>query len=156
MNSYEKIAKILRAKSETIKSLEQKLGALTGKSDVMAKILEENEAEIRHRLDFLGLGRNVGARQVYDGLISKIEADNDKLFKALGSPSALNPDDWQRVLETAKNIAGKPQGFFLKKEKAVELIKNQPPLNVIDVLGYKNVDEIINNKLKFKKKKYGY
>jgi len=143
MQPFEKIAKILRAKPETIKSLEEKLGVLTGKKGVMTQIVEENEAEIRKRLDFLGLGRNISVKQVYDGLISKIEADNDALFKFLGSPSALNPGDWQRVLETAKNIADKPQGFFLKKEKAAEFLKNQPPQKILDALNYKNVNEML-------------
>jgi len=143
MQPYEKIAKILRANPEAVKILEQKLGALTGKNQVMAQIIEQNEAEIRKRLDFLGLGRNISAKQVYDGLISKIEADNDALFKFLDSPSALNPNDWQRVLETAKNVADKPSGFFLKKEKAIELLKNQPPIKILEVLNYKNVDEML-------------
>jgi len=143
MEPFEKIAKILRAKPENIQLLEKKLGVLTGKKNVLDKIFEENEAEIRSRLDFLGLGRSVSAKEIYDALISKIEADDDKLFKLLGSPSALVSSDWQGVLEIAKKIAGAPTGFFLKKEKAVELLKNQPPVKILDVLNYKSVEEML-------------
>ncbi len=141
--SFEKIAQILRAKPEKIKLLEEKLGVLTGKKEVLNKVSQENEAEIRRRLDFLGLGRNVSAKEVYDALISKIEADNDKLFKALGSPSVLNSNDWQRVLGITQKIAGAPKGLFLKKEKAVELLKSQPPVKILSVLNYKSVDEML-------------
>ncbi len=143
MESYEKFAKIIRAKPENIRLLEEKFSALTGKKNLLDKITEENEAEIRSRLDFLGLGRNVSAKEIYDALISKIEADNDELFKALGSPSALVLSDWQRVLEITQRIAGAPKGFFLKKEKAVELLKNEPPLKILAALNYKNVEAML-------------
>ncbi len=145
MESFEKIAKILRADKDTIRLVGEKLGALTGKKDVITKLVEKNEAEIRSRLDFLGLGRQITTKEILDALISKIEADNDHLFKALDSPSATKSQDWQHVLEIALNIAGKPSGFFLKEEKAIEFLKNQPPLKIIEVLKYKNVDELIKN-----------
>ena len=143
MKPYEKIAKILRTDKDNVRLLEEKLSALTGKKDVMSKIVEENEATIRNRLDFLGLGRKITAKQIYDALISKIEADNDELFKVLDSPSASVSSDWQRVLEIAQNISDKTKGFFLKQEKAVELLRNQPPEKILQVLNYKNVDELL-------------
>ena len=143
MKPYEKIAKVLRTDKDNVRLLEEKLSALTGKKDVMSKIVEENEATIRNRLDFLGLGRKITAKQIYDALISKIEADNDELFKVLDSPSASISSDWQRVLEIAQNISDKTKGFFLKQEKAVELLRNQPPEKILQVLNYKNVDELL-------------
>jgi len=143
MLPFEKIAKILRAKPESIRLLEEKLGVLTGKKGVMTQIVEENETEIQKRLDFLGLDQNVTAKEIYDGLISKIEADDAQLFKVLGSPSALIPQDWERVLEVARYIAGQPKGFFLKKEKAIEMLKNEPPLKILDALNYKNIEDML-------------
>ena len=142
MTSYEKIAKILRTDKDSIRIIEEKLGVLTGKKNIMDKIIEENEAQIRKRLDFLGLGRQITAKEIYDALISKIEADDIQLFKALGSPRVSVSKDWQRVLEIARDVAGRPKGFFIKKEKAIELLKNQPPLKVLAALGYKSVDEM--------------
>lgn len=143
MYSYEKIAKVLRVDKDVIRLIEEKFGVLTGKSGVMDKIVEDNERQIRNRLDLLGLGRKIIAKEVFDALISKIEADDSQVFKALGSPSALVAGDWQRVLETAKNIADKPKGFFLKEEKAVEFLKNQPPQKILDVLNYTAVEEML-------------
>lgn len=143
MNPYEKIAKILRADKNTIRLLEEKLGALTGKKGIMAKIIEQNETEIRNRLDFLGLGRKITAKEIFDALISKIEADDAQLFGVLGSPSVIVPEDWQRVLEIAKDIAGKPKGLFLKEEKAAEFLRNRPPEEILKVLNYKDVDEML-------------
>jgi len=142
MDSYEKIANILRADKDNLRLLEQRLGNITGKQSVMDKIIEENESRMRNRLDYLGLGRNVNAKQIYDALISKIEADNDKLFLALGRPSTLVPADWQNALDVAKRVCGTPKGFFLKKEKAAEFLKNIPPQRILEALNYKSVDEM--------------
>ncbi len=143
MFSYEKIAKILRVDKDTIRLLEERFGKITGKKNVIDKIVGENETEIRKRLDFLGLGRKITAKNIFDALISKIEADDNQLFKALGSPSVIVSKDWQRVLEIAKDIANKPKGLFLKTEKAAKFLKNQPPLEIIKILNYGDVDEML-------------
>ena len=143
MKSFEKIAQILRTDKDAIRILEEKLSATTGKKNVMDKISEENEAIMRNRLDDLGLGRNVFAKEIYDALISKIEADNHLLFEALSRPDITEEISCNHVLRVAKEIAGSPTGFFIKKEKAIEFLKNQPPKKIIQSLGYKNIDELI-------------
>ncbi len=143
MQSFEKIAKTLRADKNIIRILEEKLSASTGKKNIMDKLVEENQAQIRDRLDFLGLGQQSSAKEIYDVLINKIKIDDNKLFKQLDSPSTTVSSDWQRVLEVAKNIANKPTGFFLKKEKAIEFLTNQPPLKILQALNYKNVNEML-------------
>ena len=140
---YEKIAKILRADKNNIHLLEERLGALTGKKSVMEKITAENEKRIRESLDYLNLGRNLNAKQIYDALISKMEADNGKLFMAFNEPSAVSPSDWQKVLEIAKKICGEPKGFFLKKEKAAEFLENSPPKKILKALNYESVGEML-------------
>lgn len=145
MFSYEKIAKILRTDKDNIRILEEKLGASTGKKNVMDKVIEENKVQIEKRLDLMQLNRQSTAKEIYSALISKIEADDSLLFKALGSPSAIISKDWQRVLEIAQYIVGKPKGVFLKKEKAIEFLKNQPPLKILEMLKYKNIDELLKN-----------
>lgn len=143
MHSYEAISKILRADKDTLRVIQEKLSASTGKKDVMAKIVEENSAMMKDRLDFLGLGTDAGAKEIYNALISKIEADDSKFFETFGKPSIENPSDYQKILDSAKTVAGSPKGFFLKKEKAEELLRKEPPQKIIRSLGYKNVDELL-------------
>lgn len=143
MLASEKIAKILRVSNETIVQADAALRAVSGKTDVLDRIIEENEAMVRSRLDALGLGRNVYSRDVYDALISRIESDDNHLFEALGDPSLRSSVDWQKILDAAKQAAGSPSGFFLKREKAAELIANQPPQNIMKILGYASVSEML-------------
>lgn len=143
MQSYEKIAKILRTDKDNIRHVEDKLGALTGKKGVMDKIVEDNNVMIDNRLSALGLRRDSRAKEIYDALIRRIETDNYLLFEALSRPIITEMASSNHVLEIAKEIAKSPKGFFIKKEKAVELLENQPPKNIIEALGYKDVKELI-------------
>jgi len=145
MHSYEKLAQILRIDKDNILAIEKKFGALTGREDAMFKIVEENQTIIDSRLALLNASRDFSAKEIYGALINKVEVDNSAIHKFLGEPRATSSADWERVLETTKNIIKPPKGFFLKKEKAMEFLKNKPPLNVIRALGYRNVDELINN-----------
>ncbi len=145
MKSYEKIARILRTDHEVVRIVEERLSALTGKVGVLDKIMEENWTAIHGRLNILGLTPESTAREVYDALISKIEADDASFYKALGEPQVTKPEDWQRVLSIIVEAIKPPKGFFLKKEKATEFLRNEPPTKVIEALGYDNVDELIKN-----------
>ncbi len=144
MYPHEKIAKILRTDKDVIKALEEKLSVSTGKKNIMEKIVEENGTAIRNRLETLGLENVKFAKDIYSALIKKIERDNDSLTKALGDPKATVSKDWERVLEVAKESAGRPKGFFLKKEKAIEFLLKEPPQKLINLLGYRDVNELIN------------
>src|SRR3989344_2318695 len=143
MYSYEKIAQILRTDKDVVRILEEKLSATTGKKGILDKIIEENEAILRNRLDTLGIGRQRMAKEVYEALLGKIEADDNRLFEAMGRPSASEPKDWEKVLAIALKVAGSPRGFFLKKEKAIEFLKNEPPRQVMQILSYGSVNKMI-------------
>jgi hypothetical protein len=143
MLASEKIGRILRTPSDIIRRADSSLSAVSGKTGVLDKIVEDNEEMIRTRLDALGIGRNVYAVEIYDSLISRIESDDHKLFDALGDPSLKSAVDWQKILDVAKQAAGSPKGFFLKEDKARELILNQPPENVMKVLGYASAPEMV-------------
>ena len=73
MHSYEKLAKILRTDKDNLRLIDEQFGALTGKREVMDKIIEDNEFIIKNRLAALGLTKNSGAKEVYDALIKKLK-----------------------------------------------------------------------------------
>lgn len=143
MSSSEKIAKILRADKDFLNKIERHLSLLTGKSGVMDKILENNNNLVKSHLLKLGVAEDASAKEVYDALISKVEADDYLVFEALGQPSLVSQGDCIRVLEMVKKVAGVNHGFFLRKEKAIEFLNNQPPLKVMKCLGYETVFEML-------------
>ncbi|NCN53069.1 hypothetical protein GW950_01230 [Candidatus Wolfebacteria bacterium] len=146
MNSYhEKISKILRIDKTKLVTVETALNKATGKTDVLKNIVDENESLVRARLDSLGLGRNVGAFEVYDALISKIEADDMKIFDSLNLFSLRNPDTGQKIVDFVKKLHPLKKGYFLKHDKAIEFLQKEPPKKIMEALGYADVNEMIKN-----------
>lgn len=143
MTPIEHIARILRADKHSITKLEARLLKFTHRSGVFEDIEKENEALITRRLKMLGVDRDASAKVVYDSLIRKISQDNDTVSRALGNPSPASHADCERVLGIIREIANPPPGLFLKREKAIEFLTNEPPKKVMEYLGYKTVEEML-------------
>ena len=139
----EKITKILRAEKKTITQLENDLNRITGKSNFLYSLVEENDRLINDFLDILGLGRNSMALDVYDALISKVESDDLRIFQTLKNPQLSEPKDCQRIVDLAKDVSPRRKGFFLKKEIAQRFLKAEPPQKVLKALGYQSVAEML-------------
>lgn len=141
----DKIAKILRVDKDVLKDLEKKAELLTGKKNIIDKISEENRSLIESRLQIKGFEEKLFAEEIYRALTDKIKQDDLLLFKALGKPSFMIQEDVEAVLKKIQQLILPEiqKGFFLKKEKAVELLLKNPPRKVISYLGYRTVDELI-------------
>jgi hypothetical protein len=143
LTPQEKIGKILRTDKDYVFKLDERLTKVTGRKGVLQKLVEENEDKIKNRLATLGLSRQAKAKDVYDALISKIDADDRKIFMALGKPKSNDPADCARVLKAAQKATGVHKGFFLKMEKAKEFLHNEPPRKVMEQLGYSDVRDLL-------------
>lgn len=141
--SIEKIAKILRVKPEALDALEQKMNKITGKSGVLEKIDALNDETIKNRLQSLGLKNDSSAQEVFSALIKKITLADRTFVEKFGGVSVANINDCQKVLDGIKDSQEKLIGFFLKKNKAAELLRKEPPLNIVRALGYKNIEEAL-------------
>src|SRR3989344_523236 len=103
-NHYsDKIARILRVDKHVIADLERQLNKATGKVGVLKLIIEENDRLLDQCLSALGLTRNSSSEEVYDALISKIEADDLAIFRALGIQSSSHFESAKKVVEFVKN-----------------------------------------------------
>ena len=51
--------------------------------------------------------------------------------------------DCEKIIEFANKFLNPKEGYFLKKEKAVELLKANPPQNVLKLLGYQTIGEAL-------------
>ncbi len=139
----EKIARILRADKHLIGQLADYLGTATGRSEVFEEIAAENERLIKEKMAVLGISRSASAKEVYDALISKIEADDHLLFKALNEPICSRREDAERVTALVKKVSGINHGFFLKKEKATQFLIKEPPRQIMAYLGYDSVEAML-------------
>lgn len=140
---YEKIARILRVDKKRIIELEAGLEKVTGKAGVLWMIAEENEKLVANRLDTLGLSRHAPAQEVYDALISKVEADDIKLFELIGLGSLRTPEAAKLIVDFVQKVHPPTKGYFLKLEKAKQLLIAEPPKKILAALGYNRVEEML-------------
>ncbi len=125
--------------------LDKKMSALTGKTVVMDKIVEENTILCWRTLDELGLPREKAtARVVNQVLVERLRHMDGDLFEFLERPDLAKMSAvCGKLCDTAKFLNDPPKGFFIKKEKAAAMLEKFPPQNMLDFFGYKTVAELI-------------
>jgi hypothetical protein len=138
-----KLAKLLKTSEGVISDLEEKMGKISRKKGVIAKIIQGNKAKIQESLEELNLN-NPKAEQVYQALINKAKENDQALFNHFNQPDFSTTDGCRVLIDTVKGLVGDLTGFYLKKEKAKELLRLNPPKNILSDLGYgNNVDEML-------------
>lgn len=141
--SIERIARVLRTDKDTVGNLCKRMEEVTGKRNVPQKVVEENDMLVQKSLSALGIGEKAFNFEVYQALIDKVKSNDATIYKLFRQPRCIDYKGCKTLLNFAEELANVGEGFFLKKEKAVELLKNQPPLNIMKALGYTDVKELI-------------
>lgn len=122
----------------------------TGKSGVDSRLVGDISFQTRQALDELGLGVGATAEETYYALLSRVERDNARVAKIVG---ATDPDNIQAtvpyLVAAANKVDFHRNVFVLKHEKAKEFLRVHPPKNLIEHLGYENVEEL------FEKENFG-
>jgi hypothetical protein len=143
MDAIERVAKMLRTDKDYIYSIEKRLALATGKRGVFDRIIFDNDVRIKDRLQRLELSSDSSAKAVYDALIAKVENHDTWLCQSTGSNKCSVIEDFIKAVDTAKKVIKMPKGFFIKKEKAIELLKKEPPKKVMAYLGYDSIDDML-------------
>lgn len=144
MESYEKIAKILRTDKNTIKTVEERMNKIAGHNSVFDKISAENDRIIEERLAEINV-KSKDASLIYKSLINQLKTADEKIFNLFEQPSFENYRGCKTLLEIAKEISDIPEGIFLKEKKAKEFILNTPPQKIIKFLNYGSAEELVKN-----------
>lgn len=137
------LAKILRVPKDFLGLFESRLTTITGKKGILDEIAEQNTARVKAKLAILGVSPNAPALEVYDALTSKIECDDMELLDLIGHKNMRGIQASVRVVDFVSCLKEHPQGFFLKKEKAAEFLRNEPPKKILAALGYSSVSELL-------------
>lgn len=142
----EKIAKILKTPKKGFTELVASLERVTGRLGVIEKLFFENERIVGEKLAMLGVSHEAKAQEVYDALVSKVEADNLKILQMVGHASLRGHAASAAVVSFVKSAYGGPRrGFFLKHTKAREFLRAVPPRNILKTLGYSTIDALLEN-----------
>ncbi|MCR4323175.1 MAG: hypothetical protein NUV61_03770 [Candidatus Azambacteria bacterium] len=141
--SIERIARVLRTDKDTVGDLCKRMEELTGKRNVPQKIVEENDLLVEKSLTALGVKKGAFNFEVYQSLINKVKSNDATIFELFRQPRCIDFKGCKTLLNFAEELAGVGEGFFIKKEKAIELLKSKPPLNIMKALGYTEINELI-------------
>ncbi len=142
-NHAEKLSRILRIDKKILTDLENRLSIVTGKKDVFQKINQESDELVIARRLVLGLPPSCSAHEVYDALISKVESDDFAILKALKTSGMSHAESAVAVVNLVKGLHPPTNGFFLKYDKAKELLRAEPPKKILEAMGYASVEELI-------------
>lgn len=142
---YYKIAKILRTNPEVVFDVDQKMSAISGKKNVITQICEKNDRKVQKTMKALGLVHDPlpSAEEVYKAVIEQLKGSDQELFELFNEPSFDKPESCEAICAEAKKLAAVPAGFFLKKERAIQILRDNPPSNIIQGLGYKDIKELL-------------
>lgn len=141
--AYKKIAKLLGAKEEVILDLETKMEKATGKKGVLDKIVQENDAKVKASLSKLGLTGKEKAEDIYQSLLNKIQKEDESLFKFFETPEFNTSKGCEVLVAKARDIAKSKEVFVLSKSKAEELLRANPPQNILKLFNCQNIDELL-------------
>lgn len=142
MSSEEYIAKIFRTKTETISEMEEKMSAITGKTGVIDNLVKENEHRIARTLSLLNC-HDYKAENVFRALITRVQEDDRALYKLFKKPSGTTTKGLKTLFNFALELANISPLFVLKIEKAEEILRENPPPNIMKALKYENIDELL-------------
>src|SRR3989338_10914067 len=84
------------------------------------------------------------ADMVYGALVTKLALMDKQLNDYFGNPD-LNDmtHTFGKLCKTAIELNNPSNGFFIKKEKAIEMLSAFPPQNLLNHFGYKDVSELV-------------
>ena len=113
------------------------MNSLTGKTGVFDNIAVENKQMISKRLGELGLTLEDTPQAIREKLNAWLIKLENKLSVQIGSA------DYNSIVAKALELENPGKGLFIKKAKALEMLKANPPQNILSHFGYGSVDKLV-------------
>ncbi|PIR69502.1 MAG: hypothetical protein COU47_02930 [Candidatus Niyogibacteria bacterium CG10_big_fil_rev_8_21_14_0_10_46_36] len=143
MDAATDIARLLGISPNILRNIDEHMSSRYGKDGVLERIARENRNYVQNRLEVLGITKN-HAHQMHKALLGKIKRDDHALFEYFREPVCDSEERCRELMLTAQDLADVGNGFFLKKEKARELLERNPPKNILSFFKMKSVSELLN------------
>ncbi|HEX6257845.1 MAG TPA: hypothetical protein VFZ48_00020 [Candidatus Saccharimonadales bacterium] len=140
------MAKILRdlldAEEPLFSLALQQLEKASGHKGIDARLIGEITQKTHAAMRELGLDwHDTTGREFYQGLMGRMQADNDRVTRLIGGNDASNVAEMVPLIVTAaKNIGTNMQCWVLKHSVAKELLRKMPPKKLMAHLGYSSLE----------------
>ncbi len=138
------ISDFLKAEQPLFDHSLQQLEAITDQPGVDAKLTAEIIQAAGSHIKALGLDPTVSGPDLYQALINQVKSHDQHLAKTLGAsdPTSI-PEMIPLIVDKIKTLDLPKTGFFLREAKAQDMLRAQPPANVMQRLGYSDIEAML-------------
>lgn len=122
----------------SLKQLEQ----ASGYPGADVRLIADITTKAHDRMRKLGLDpANTTGRELYQALLARIVSDNERVTKLVGATDSSDVKKLVPLLiDAANKVTFNRTVFVMKREKAKEFLRQMPPKNLMQKLGYDSVD----------------
>lgn len=142
INTTDYLGKILGVDAMMLEKMDKIMAEKTGRGGVLDKIAEENESVIGATLANLD-STNRSTSHILSILRQTLFAHEKQLLEFL--QSVLGKDEFEKAAVLAKKIVKTTKGFFLKKDRAQEILNKRPSENLLKYLKVNSIAEVLQN-----------
>lgn len=140
------IGRFLQAKEPLFDHALHQLEEQTGKKGIDVKLAAELAETAAGRMKQLGLAPDCPGPELYDALIKQVAAHDEHLARAIGGTDPSDLGEMIPLIVKAAEAAPLPKdGWFLKVEKARDMLAAHPPVSVMERLGYHLVSQMLEH-----------
>jgi hypothetical protein len=138
------LAEFLKAKEPLFDHALDQLEKRSGKAGVDAKLTAEIATKAALHIKQLGLEPDCAGQELYEALLKRVAEHDRHLAEAIGgqNPDSI-PEMIPLIIDAVQKIDMPRKGFFLKESAAAEMLRKTPPPNVMQRLGYTDVEQLL-------------
>lgn len=149
MSATDYFSKILRTEPTALENIVGLLHRKTGRALILERLQDANELKMKNALERLGLLQSVSAPEILHAITGWVKESEASLLAALKDGQTLSPSgpEFETVTgalcNSANAVAGNQRGFFLRTQKAQELLERYPPPNILRAFGCRDTAELL-------------
>ncbi|HSX14654.1 MAG TPA: hypothetical protein VLE72_01965 [Candidatus Saccharimonadales bacterium] len=138
------IAELLLAKEPLLDYAIEQLEDITQNQGIDAKLTAEIAEKSAERLLRLNLKPDSSGPEIYESLLRIVARHDEHLAKTLGGqdPTSI-PEMIPLIVAKVQALDLPKRGFFLKESVAREMLVAHPPTNVMQRLGYSDINQLL-------------
>ncbi len=138
------IGKMIQAKEPLFDHALRQLEERTGKKNIDVKLAAEIAENAADRCRRMGIAADASGPEIYEALIRTVAEHDAHLARKIGGTQPDNLGEMIPLIVKAAEEAPLPKsGWFLKEEKAREMLRRKPPEAVMQRLGYHLVSDLL-------------
>lgn len=140
------IGRFLQAKEPLFDHALHQLELASHNKGLDVKLAAEIAETAAERMKRLGVAADASGPELYAALIKQVAAHDEHLARSIGG---TDPSDIKQmiplIVKTAEAAPLPKDGWFLKEDKAREMLRRRPPEAVMERLGYHLVSQLLEH-----------